>query len=243
MNCCLGTTWSRGCKVLAIIPARGGSKGLPGKNIKPLCGKPLIAYTIEAALAAKSVERVILTTDDESIATAARKYGVEVPFMRPTELAQDDSSAVDVYRYTLERLNKGCSAAYDEFVVLQPTSPLRTASDIDAAIDLFRSRKADSVISVCEADHPPIWAKKIDGEGVLRDYFTESSGVKNRQKIPVAFMPNGAIYVLKSMLLDRGTYYSDRTFPYKMPVERSIDIDSRIDFDFAEFLVSRALMD
>lgn len=228
--------------MLAIIPARGGSKGLTGKNIKTLCGKPLIAYTIEAARAAKSIDRIILSTDDEDIASVCRDYDIEIPFMRPLELAQDDSSAVDVYRYTLDRLNAEGDQAYTDFVVLQPTSPLRTENDIDAAVELYRSRKADSVISVWEAAHPPVWAKKIDTEGVLREYFTDASSILNRQELMTAYMPNGAVFILKKALLDKGTYYSDKTFPYLMPAERSVDIDTPLDFEFAEFLLSKSLL-
>ncbi|PLX74826.1 MAG: acylneuraminate cytidylyltransferase family protein [Desulfuromonas sp.] len=227
--------------MLAIIPARGGSKGLPGKNIKPLCGKPLIVHTIEAAIAAKNIDRLILSTDDEKIAAVCREYDIEIPFMRPAELANDIASAVDVYRYTLDRLNTGAAEAYTEFVVLQPTSPLRTAGDIDAAVELYKAQQADSVISVCEAAHPPIWAKMIDEQGVLREYFQTSEGMKNRQEIPLAYMPNGAVFVLKLDLLALGSYYSDNTFPYLMPTNRSIDIDSPIDFEFAEFLMCKAL--
>jgi len=227
--------------MLAIIPARGGSKGLPGKNIKPMCGKPLIVHTIEAALAARSIDRIVLSTDDEEIASVCRKFDIEIPFMRPSELAADDSSAVDVYSYTLDRLNRGGAEPYTEFIVLQPTSPLRTKEDIDSAVNIFKGNQADSVISVCEAIHPPVWSKKIDDNGVLREYFPDSAGLKNRQGIPISFMPNGAIFVLKRSLLNQGTYYSDRTFPYVMPRERSIDIDSLMDFEFAEFLMNKSL--
>ena len=151
--------------MLAIIPARGGSKGIPGKNIKLLSGKPLIVYTIEAAMAAKSVDRIILSTDDPEIAKIAGKYDVEIPFMRPAHLSKDDSLAIDNYIYTIDRLNTTSPTQYNEFVVLQPTSPLRSASDIDNAIKLFHEKNADSLISVCEASHPPLWAKKIHWEG------------------------------------------------------------------------------
>ena len=228
--------------MLAIIPARGGSKGLPGKNIKPLCGKPIIAYTIEAAQAAKSIDCLILSTDDEEIAEVAQKFGVGIPFMRPAELAKDTSLAIDNYIYTVNQFNTESSKQYDDFIVLQPTSPFRTAADIDNAVELFREKNADSVISVCEASHPPVWAKKIDHPGVLKDYFDIDIGNRNRQELELAYMPNGAIFILKlSLLKSHCSYYSNRTYAYVMPQEKSIDIDTFLDFEFAEFLMSRSM--
>lgn len=226
--------------MIAIIPARGGSKGLPGKNIKPLNGKPLIVYTIEAALASDYISEVILTTDSDEIASVAQKAGATIPFMRPAELAGDKSKAIDVYIYTIERLKKEKAIEVHDFIVLQPTSPLRLKEDIDASIQLFRQKKADSVISVTEASHPPVWAKKINSKGILTDYFPEYSTNINRQEIEPAYMPNGAIFIFKySLLKDKYRYYFSRTYPYIMPAERSVDIDSQLDFDFAEFLLSK----
>ena len=226
--------------MFAIIPARGGSKGIPGKNIKLLCGKPLIVYTIEAAMVAKSIDRVILSTDDPEIAEIAGKYNVEIPFMRPAHLAQDDSLAIDNYIYTVNRLNAENSTQYDEFIVLQPTSPFRTAADIDNAIELFHDKKADSVISVCEAYHPPVWAKKVAPSGVLKDYFDIDIGNRNRQELEEAYMPSGAIFILKlSILKSIYSYYSDNTYAFIISPERSIDIDTPLDFEFAEFLMRK----
>lgn len=226
--------------MLAIIPARGGSKEIPGKNIKLLCGKPLIVYTIEAAMAAKSVDRIILSTDDPEIAKIAGKYDVEIPFMRPAHLAKDDSLAIDNYIYTIDRLNAISSTQYNEFVVLQPTSPLRSVSDIDNAIKLFHEKNADSLISVCEASHPPLWAKKIDLLGRLEEYFNINIGNKNRQELEMAYMPNGTIFILKLSLLKKlYSYYSDNTYAFIMPPERSLDIDALLDFEFAEFLMRK----
>jgi CMP-N,N'-diacetyllegionaminic acid synthase len=226
--------------MLAIIPARGGSKGIPGKNIKLLCGKPLIVYAIEAAMAANLVDRIILSTDDPEIAKIAGKYDVEIPFMRPANLAQDNSLAIDNYIYTIDRLNATGHTRYDEFIVLQPTSPFRTAIDIDNAIELFYNKNADSLISVCEASHPPLWAKKIDSLGRLEEYFNINIGNKNRQELGKAYMPNGAIFILKlSLLKSRDSYYSDNTYAFIMPLERSLDIDTPLDFEFVEFLMRK----
>lgn len=223
--------------MIAIIPARGGSKGLPNKNIKYLAGKPLIAYTIEAAKKSKYIDRIIISTDSEEIGLVAESYGAEVPFLRPRHLASDDSKAIDTYFYTIELLKKEYDLAITDFIVLQPTSPLRTSDDIDSAIKLFRENKADSVISFCEASHPPIWAKKIRDQRVS-DYFNETSGNKNRQEHENAFIPNGAIFIFNYQFLKtKGSYYSDNTIPYIMPIERSVDIDTLVDFEYAEYLI------
>src|SRR5690606_22892236 len=153
----------------AIIPARGGSKGLPGKNVKLLNGKPMIAYTIEAALNSKSISRVIVSTDDIAIAEVAKSYGAEVPFMRPVDLATDDAKSIDVYTYTIKRLEKEEDILIREIIVLQPTSPFRTAQHIDEAIELYLEKKADSVISYCNEHHPIFWHKYIKEDGRFED--------------------------------------------------------------------------
>ncbi|MBW2003487.1 MAG: acylneuraminate cytidylyltransferase family protein [Deltaproteobacteria bacterium] len=228
--------------MLAIIPARGGSKGVPGKNTKLLCGKPLIVYTIEAAVAAKSIDQIILSTDDPEIAKIASKYDVDIPFMRPKELAQGDSLAIDNYIYTIERLNTEFNNNYKEFIVLLPTSPLRIAEDIDNAIELFYRKNADSIISCVEMSHPPLWAKKINKNGRIENYFSSDIDIlnKNRQEIEPAYIPNGSVYILRySLLKEKYTYYSEETYAYIMPQERSVDIDSLFDFDYVEYLMGR----
>ena len=225
--------------MLAIIPARGGSKGLPGKNIKLLNGKPLIAYTIEAALASEKISKVIISTDDEEIAAVCRNYDVEIPFMRPKELAGDDTLIVDTYLYTLERINREQGTAFDTLVALLPTCPLRTGEDIDRAIEIFETKKADSVISFYEAPHPVQWYRYLDEQGVLRAVMPEGDRLANRQQEQKSYLPNGAIYIFKKALLEQNIYYNDHTYPYLMPAERSIDIDNQFDFDMAECLVSK----
>jgi N-acylneuraminate cytidylyltransferase/CMP-N,N'-diacetyllegionaminic acid synthase len=226
--------------MLAIIPARGGSKGLPGKNVRPLCGKPLIAYSVEAALNAKEVDRVIVSTDCPEIASVAKSFGAEIPFMRPSELAQDASLAIDTYIYTVDRLKKEENRSIDELVVLLPTCPLRTAEDIDRAIRLFREKKADSVISFYEAPHPVQWYKYVDENGVLRSVLPETGTLANRQSERKSYLPNGAIYVFRySVLKEQRVYYTDRTYPYIMPANRSVDIDSIDDFNMAEYWMRR----
>jgi len=233
--------------MLAIIPARGGSNGVPGKNIMYLDGMPLLAYAIEAAHKSYQIDRIILSTDSEEIAEVGRKFGAEVPFMRPVELAQDNSLDIDNSIYTMDRLNSepesifgGFSGNYGEFVILQPTSPLRTFEDIDEAVRIFRMNDADAVISVCEVPYRPEWLQKTDKNGVLRAFFKDEITLENRQKLEVAYVPNGAVYVLKLALLkEKHTYYTDKTYPYIMPPERSIDIDTYFDFELAEFMMGR----
>ena len=226
--------------MIAIIPARGGSKGIPRKNIKLLEGKPLIAYTIEAALQAKSVNRVIVSTEDQEIAKIAKKYGGEIPFMRPKELATDTSSAPDVYIYVIKQLEKILNKKIESFIALLPTSPLRTGRDIDRAVEIFLEKKADSVISVNEAPHPPSWFLKLNENGVLTNFFNKPMIMKNRQEEPKAFIPNGAIYVLNAdVFRNKRTYYTNKTYAYILPPERSIDIDDNIDFALAEMLIKK----
>ncbi len=226
--------------MIAIIPARGGSKGIPRKNIKLLGGKPLITYTIEAALQAKSVNRVFVSTEDLEIAEIAKKYGAEIAFMRPKKLATDASSATDVYIYTINQLEKILNKKIESFIALLPTSPLRTGSDIDRAVKIFVEKKADSVISVNEAPHPPSWFLKLNENGVLTPFFNKTMTMKNRQEEPKAFIPNGAIYVLRTSLIkNKRNYYTNKTYAYNLPSERSIDIDNPIDFAIAEMLINK----
>ena len=223
--------------MIAIIPARGGSKGLPGKNIRMLNGKPLIAYAIEEALKAKHIDRVIISTDDEKIACVAVEYGAELPFMRPAELASDTAMAVDNYIYTIGRLEEESGEHIDAFAVLQPTSPLRIAEDIDGAIELFREKQADSVISYTQEAHPVTWHKYLDGEGRFVDIF--DSNINNRQDNRISYYPNGAVYVFRTSMIRERKYYTDKSFAYVMPRSRSIDIDYMEDFEYAEFLLSK----
>lgn len=227
--------------MLAIIPARGGSKGIPGKNIKRLDGKPLIVYTIQAALAAQSIDRIVLSTDDQSIADIAAQYDIEIPFLRPSELAQDDSLAIDNYIYTIDRLNKEFDSNVTEFAVLLPTSPLRTSADIDNAVELFRKNDADSVISAVGLNHPKEWIFSVNEDGkISRGENDGDNRLINRQKLRPAYIPNGSVYIFQfSLLKEKHTYYSDKTYAYIMPTERAVDIDTEQDFDFAEYLVRK----
>lgn len=225
--------------MIAIIPARGGSKGLPGKNIKPLNGKPLIAYAVEAALQSKNIDRVIVSTDDDEIAKIAKEYGAEIPFMRPAFLASDNAKAVDNYIYTIGRLEKESGQKIDCFVVLQPTSPLRIAEDIDGAVDLFILKHADSVISYTPEAHPVTWHKYLDDDGRFENIFADN--INNRQVNKTSYYPNGAVYVFKTSMIKERKYYTEKSYAYVMPRIRSVDIDFIEDFEYAEFLLKRGL--
>jgi CMP-N,N'-diacetyllegionaminic acid synthase len=235
-------------KIVSLILARGGSKGLPDKNVRSLEGKPLITWTIEAALLAVCINRVIISTDSTEIADIAKRAGAEVPFMRPENLASDESLAIDTLIYTVDRINseirnhKKQERLIEEVVLLQPTSPFRNNDDIDNAIKIFRDMDADSVISCCAAPHPVQWYKYIDEDGVLRHLMPDGNSSNNRQSIRQSYLPNGAIYIFKySLLKETRTFYSKNTYPYVMPVSRSTDIDSLDDFRWAEFQMKNNL--
>lgn len=222
--------------MIAIIPARGGSKGLPGKNIKSLNGKPLIAYTIEAALRSSCVSRVIVSTDDPEIARISLLYGAEVPFMRPPELATDNSNAIDTYLYTIKRLEQDQETLIDSIMVLLPTCPLRTSEDIDISYKIYKSKKSDSLISYTKENHPISWHKYISDDGGFVDIILDTK-IANRQEYRPSYYPNGAIYIFSKELLESGEYYSENSFSYIMPRERSVDIDTLEDFKYVEFLL------
>ena len=221
--------------MIALIPARKGSKGLPGKNKKILSGKPLIAYTIEAALKAKNVSDVYVTTDDPEIIDISKDYGAKVLEIRPTHLASDTAQAIDTYLYMI-KLWEERGIDHDSFVILQPTSPLRSSNSINEAIDLFENKKADSVISYVKESHPVIWHKYINEDFTFELIFPES--IENRQQHKVSYYPNGAIYVFKKVLILRRKYFSDKSFAYIMPKLESVDIDEISDFRYAEFLLN-----
>lgn len=226
--------------MIAIIPARGGSKGLPGKNTRLLQGKPLIAHTIEAAIKAKNISEVIVTTDSSEIAKISENYGANVPFLRPDYLSGDDASAIDVYLHAVNFLSKKNGLSIDKFVVLLPTVPLRNEVHIDKAIEKFTEKKADTLVSVCEAETPPSWYFKINEEKLYNAELEQSDALSNRQDYQKYYIPNGAIYILDYNLLKQNrTYYSDNTIPFLMERRSSVDIDNLIDFEFAEFIMSK----
>jgi len=223
--------------MIAIITARGGSKGLPGKNVKMLRDKPLIAYTIEAALQSRYVDRVIVNTDDEEIADAALQYGADIPFMRPAHLASDTARSIDVLRHTLD-LFEANEKRQDEIVLLQPTSPLRSNTHIDEAITLFRQKEADAVISVTANQHPIFWSKYLKEDQTFEHVFEDKGD--SRQAYKETYLPNGAIYVLKARLITDGNFYTPHTYAYVMERSASVDIDTIEDFEYCEFLMRKS---
>lgn len=218
-----------GLKVLAVITARGGSKGLPGKNIRPLAGRPLIGWSIHAARQSKLIDRVVLSTDDEAIAAVARQCGCEVPFMRDSALAADDTPSIDVVLDALDRVT-----GYDLVVLLQPTSPLRDADDIDNAIRACVSSDAPGCVSVREAQESPYWMFVLDANDRMQPLLSGVPATR-RQDLPPVHVLNGAVYVSRVDVLRRQRMFVVAgTVAYPMPKERSVDIDVEQDFLIAE---------
>ena len=228
-------------RILGLIPARGGSKRVPRKNVLPMAGKPLIAWTIEAALGADSLDRVIVSTDDAKIAEVSRQHGAEVPFMRPPEIASDTASGRDVMLHALRTLAEQ-GEHYDYLVLLQPTSPLRRSQDIDDAIHLLLERQADAVVSVCETDHPPEWSNTLPANLSMAGFYRPGVRETRSQDLPRSYRLNGAIYVYNSarLLRDESLNMDDNSFAYVMPRECSIDIDSSMDFEIAQLFLARS---
>lgn len=225
--------------MIAIIPARGGSKGLPGKNTKLLSGFPLIYYSINAAKKSNLVDRVIVSTEDNEIASIARDCGAEV-LIRPAHLALDTSLVIDTYLHVVDLIGKQDLKLIESFVALLPTAPLRKSIDIDQAIQIFNNTNADSVISVTEATVPLEWHLNIAKNGLLKNYNYEFNTLKNRQELQKTYVPNGGVFVFKTKMLRlKRQYYTDKTYPYVMPRERSVDIDNLLDFEWAEFLFNK----
>lgn len=229
-----------GPDIVGIITARGGSRSVPKKNIAPVGGKPLIAWTIEAALQSRALDYVMVSTDDDEIADVARRYGVDVPFTRPAELARDDSSQIAVITHAMQWLESQQSWKPEYVMLLQPTSPLRTTEDIQAAVDLALAKQGDSVVSVCSARHHPYIIVKITEDGTLADFMggTPQYLDRRRQECPPAYALNGAIFLTRRrILLDQHTFYPARTFAYVMPPERSLDIDDPWDLHVANVMM------
>jgi N-acylneuraminate cytidylyltransferase/CMP-N,N'-diacetyllegionaminic acid synthase len=222
--------------ILAIIPARGGSKGIPHKNIKDLNGKPLIAWTIKESLKSKYIDKLIVSTEDKEIAEISKKYGAKVPFLRPAELALDSTPGIDPILHAVKWFkNRNCN--FDYVMCLQCTSPFRTYDQIDEAIENLFEKDADSIVSVCENEITPYWMKKIEN-GKLKDFLDENVFYARRQDVPKVYRLNGAIYMAKTqLLLNIKNWYTENTIPYIMDEISSIDIDNILDFKFAEFVM------
>ena len=229
--------------VLGLIPARGGSKGIPKKNIVRLVSKPLLAYTCEAALGSQHLTRVMLNTDDPEIASVGREYGVEVPFMRPDELAQDDTPILPVIQHALEWLEQYAGFVPQAVVLLQPTSPLRSSLHIDQAIQVFKANMADTVVSVMEVPHQfnPVSLMQLDEAQQLQPYL-DGPMILRRQEKPRVYARNGpAVLIVRREVLLEGKLYGERIYPYIMERIPSFDIDDRYDLEIAEYWLRKGV--
>lgn len=228
-------------KILGLIPARGGSKGIPGKNLVPLAGQPLLAYSVEAGLASRRLTRLVLSTDDPAIAEAGRGLGAEVPFLRPAELAADDTPALPVIQHAVGFLeDQGWRP--EVIVYLQPTSPLRRAEHIDAALDLLLSERADTVVSVVAVPHQfnPASVLRLKG-GCLAPFLPEMAHLLRRQDKPEVYARNGpaVLACTRAVIMEQGRLYGQRTLPLIMAPEESFDIDTPFDLELVQWLLGR----
>lgn len=221
--------------VLAIIPARGGSKGVPRKNIREVAGKPLIAWTIESARKSKYIDRLILSSDDAEIIAVAREWGCDVPFVRPAELSQDDTPGIEPVIHAIKAL-----PGYDYVVLLQPTSPLRTVENIDKSIEICLGKHATACVSVTEPDKSPFWMFTVDADGKMRKLLESETSIACRQDLPPVYALNGAVYVADSRtIVETHTFVTETTVPYIMSKNNSIDIDTEEDLIVAEVFLKR----
>ena len=220
---------------LAIIPARGGSKRLPRKNVLDLNGKPLIAYSIEAGLKSKYIDKVVVSSDDEEILDISQKYGA-LTIKRPDELSSDTATTFDAIKHTIENTNE-----YDYIVLLQPTSPLRDNNHIDEAIELLETKHADAVVSVCEMEHSPLWSNTLPEDANMSMFLRDEVKNKRSQDLEKYYRLNGAIYICKTekLLEEKSFFLKENIFAYKMDRESSIDIDEEIDFKIAKILIKK----
>jgi CMP-N,N'-diacetyllegionaminic acid synthase len=228
-------------EVLAVIPARGGSRGIAGKNLRPLGGRPLLAYSCDAARLSRLVSRIVVSTDDPQIAEAALTLGAQVPFMRPPELAADDTPMLDVLRHVLAELKRQEGYIADVLVLLQPTSPLRTSEHVDRAVGRLLEGDADSIVSVIEVPHlfSPSSVMRID-DGRLVPLDGSAVRPTRRQEKPQLFARNGpAVLAVRTTVIENGLLYGEDCRPMLMKPEESVDIDAPLDLELAEWLLTR----
>lgn len=224
-------------RILAIVPARGGSKGIKDKNIKEIEGRPLIEYTIEAAKRCEYIDEIVVSTDSEKIAKVAKKAGAKVPFLRPDELASDTARTIDVVLFTIEQL-KLIGQEYDIVVLLQPTSPLRDEDDICGAIEKYVSCNMKSLVSVSEVSESPILMRQIVDETHMEKLLNINSTIR-RQDMAKYYMVNGSIYINKIEELNSDTSFNDNVIPYVMDRSHSVDIDDYVDIEVMKYYVNK----
>jgi len=221
--------------VLAIIPSRGGSKGVPRKNIREVAGKPLIAWTILESRKSQYIDRLIISTDDKEIADVAQQWGCEVPFLRPAHLALDDTPGVEPVIHAVESL-----PGYDYVVLLQPTSPLRTVEDIDGCIELCVNKNADSCVSITETDKSPYWMFTLNDEGKMSRLIDNNTNCTRRQDLPPVYALNGAVYVAATKILaEKRSFIHADTVSFIMSKHNSVDIDTELDLTIADIFLKR----
>ncbi|MBI3949556.1 MAG: acylneuraminate cytidylyltransferase family protein [Acidobacteria bacterium] len=226
-------------RVLGLIPARGGSKGVPRKNIRLLCGKPLLQYTAEAALAARRLSRVVLSTDDEEIAAVGRASGLEAPFLRPAELAKDDTPMLPVVQHAV-RFLEATGDDFDAVCLLQPTNPMRRAEVIDDCIELLERSDADAVCTILPvpSEYNPHWVYFRNADGSLRLSMGELSPIPRRQDLPPAYHREGSVYVTRrDVVMEQNSLYGSRSVGYVLDPEQSVNIDGPQDWARAERLL------
>lgn len=225
-------------KILAIIPARGGSKRLPKKNLLPLDGTPLIGWSIKEAKRSKYIDTLIVSTDSTEIQEVARAFGAETPFLRPSELAADETRSIDVVTHALKFYGE---KTYDCVILLQPTSPLRDVEDIDSAIEYFFEKDATSVIGVCEAEHSPLWSNTLDEDRSMDNFLDQKYNNSRSQDLPIYYRINGAFYMSEtdSVLNNETFFVTHDIYAYVMSQEHSVDIDTFIDFTTAEAILKQ----
>ncbi|MEX2459819.1 MAG: acylneuraminate cytidylyltransferase family protein [Paenibacillaceae bacterium] len=225
-----------GKTILALIPARGGSKGVIRKNIRNIAGKPLMAWTIEAAKKSKYIDRLVLSSEDAEIINVALKWGCEAPFVRPEYLALDETPGIEPVIHAINTLPR-----YDYVVLLQPTSPLRSTADIDGCIEMCLSQSANACVSVTEPDKSPYWMYTLDDQNMMKPLLNKDQGITRRQDLPLIVALNGAIYIAKSdWLLNKKSFVSHETIAYLMPKNRSIDVDTELDLLLIEFILKQS---
>jgi len=219
---------------LAVIPARGGSKRLPRKNILNLCEKPLISYSIEAGLESKYIDKIVVSSDDDEILEIAQKFGAKT-IKRPPLLASDTSTTFDAIKHTIYNLEK-----HDYIVLLQATSPLRTSKHINEAIELLEEKNANAVVSVCQMEHSPLWSNILPKDGNMKDFLKDEVLNKRAQDLEKYYRLNGAIYICKTdkFLKNKGFFLKENIFAYVMDRKSSVDIDEEMDFRLAEILIN-----
>ncbi len=230
-------------RVLGLIPARGGSKGIPRKNVRLLAGRPLLAYTAEAALAARRLHRVVLSTEDEEIAEVGRRCGLEVPFRRPAELARDETAMLPVVEHAV-RAVEADGERFDAVCLLQPTNPLRRAEDVDACIERFHQSGADALVSVLPvpAEYNPHWVYFRDDAGLLRLSTGEAQPIPRRQELEPAFHRDGSVYVVRrDVVMEQHSLYGHRLVGLAMDPERSVNLDTPDDWRRVEELLARGV--